>query len=116
MPLPIQMWVYACSKCEWKDFHQAELCPRCHSKIVKSSSTGVGKVATFTVIRYPPKGFEGEAPYIVALIDIENGPRVIGRIAASPDEIEVGSKVGLSADRKGILEFHALSNQSSSAA
>jgi uncharacterized OB-fold protein len=57
------------------------------------------------VIRYPPKGFEGEAPYVVAIIDIENGPRVIGRISTSPNEIEVGSEVELTGNRNHVLKF-----------
>ncbi len=101
-----QIMVYLCSKCDWKDFHAAETCPRCHSKIAKSATTGRGKVATFTVIRYPPKGFEGKAPYIVALVDLENGPRVIGQISANPDEIELGTAVEVAKLENGILDFH----------
>jgi uncharacterized OB-fold protein len=97
--------VYACSKCSWKDIHPADNCPRCHSPIVKSQCPGIGKVATFTVIRYPPSGFEQEAPYVVALIDIDSGPRVMGRISANPDEIEISSTVTLKQSNNGVLEF-----------
>jgi uncharacterized OB-fold protein len=68
------------------------------------------------VIRYPPKGFEGEAPYVVAIIDIENGLRVMGRISTSPDRIEVGSEVELTGNRNHVLEFRVPSRQGSVAA
>ncbi len=67
--------------------------------------SGKGKVATFTVIRYPPKGFENESPYVVALIDLEMGPRVIGRIAASPERLRIGTEVHLVHNANGVLEF-----------
>jgi uncharacterized OB-fold protein len=74
---------------------------------------GEGRVATFTVIRYPPKGFEEEAPYIVALIDIDDGPRIIGRILAKPGEVEVGSAVTLAGSRTEYFEFRLIAHQGS---
>jgi uncharacterized OB-fold protein len=105
MSSPSHIVVYVCSKCSWKDINPADNCPHCHSPVVESQCPGLGKVATFTVIRYPPKGFEEEAPYVVALVDIESGPRVIGRVSANPDRIEVGSTVALKENRNGVLEF-----------
>ena len=67
--------------------------------------TGTGRVVSFTVVRYPPRGFENQAPYVVAIIDIENGPRVIGRVSNSPDELEIGSQVSLKSAKGGKLEF-----------
>jgi uncharacterized OB-fold protein len=105
MSTPSDIVVYVCSKCAWKDIHLADDCPRCRSPVVQSRCSGIGKVATFTVIRYPPKGFEDEAPYVIALVDIDGGPRVIGRISASPDEIEIGSTVALEQNKNSVLEF-----------
>jgi scaffold protein (connect acetoacetyl-CoA thiolase and HMG-CoA synthase) len=65
----------------------------------------VGRVVTFTAIRYPPKGFENQAPYVVAIIDIEKGPRVIGRVSNSGDEVKIGANVVLKSRREGSLEF-----------
>jgi uncharacterized OB-fold protein len=110
---PAQIVVYECPKCSWEDFHAAVTCPRCHAKVLKSVFAGLGKLATFTVIRHPPKGFEAEAPYIVGLVDIDNGTRVIGRISADPDEIEIGSAVAIAVNRDGVLEFRLLAHQAS---
>jgi uncharacterized OB-fold protein len=64
-----------------------------------------GKIVTFTVIRSPPLGFENQAPYVVALIDIENGPRVMGRVATNPDGLQIGQSVQFVGSRNGALEF-----------
>jgi len=37
-----------------------------------------GQIRTFTVIRVPPVGFE--APYILALVELEDGPWVLGNL------------------------------------
>jgi uncharacterized OB-fold protein len=66
---------------------------------------GKGRISTFTVVRYPPKGFENESPYVVALIDIDNGPRVIGRVTDSPELMEIGKYVSFSRTKNGALEF-----------
>jgi uncharacterized OB-fold protein len=67
--------------------------------------TGNGRIVSFTVVRYPPKGFEDQAPYVVAIIDMDDGPRVIGRVSKSPDDLEIGSSVSLKSNEGGILEF-----------
>ena len=46
---------------------------------------------TYTAIRYPPKGFEDQAPYVVAIINLKKGPRVIGRILNAADGVKIGS-------------------------
>ena len=60
---------------------------------------------TFTVVRYPPKGFENQAPYTVAIIDLENGLRVIGRLSKSSEDVKIGGTVSLTSSREDALEF-----------
>ena len=104
MSLP-QVAIYVCRKCGWADFHPVSHCPRCLGDIMQMTITGEGRIVTYTTIRYPPKGFENQAPYVVAIIDLEKGPRVIGRITNSVDEAEIGSPVSLSSSKEGTLEF-----------
>jgi uncharacterized OB-fold protein len=69
--------------------------------------SGKGKIATFTVVRYPPAGFEQEGPYIVALVDLEDGPRVIGRIKANLDGLQTSQAVRYVGKADGALRFEA---------
>jgi uncharacterized OB-fold protein len=73
--------------------------------VKESTFEGKGKIVTYTAIRYPPKGFENRVPYVVAIIDIENGPRVIGRVSNSVDDVKIGSVVSLNSAKEGVLEF-----------
>jgi len=70
---------------------------------------GNGKIETYTIIRYPPRGFENQTPYVVAIINIENGPKVIGRISATPENVAVGDGVSLRTIKDGVLEFQLAS-------
>ncbi len=102
---PLQIVSYVCQKCGWADFYPAETCPRCSNNTNQTAFPGVGKVVTFTAIRYPPKGFENQAPYVVAIIDIEGGPRVIGRLSNSSDSVKIGAAVVLKSRKESVLEF-----------
>jgi hypothetical protein len=95
---------YSCSKCNWSDVFAVDVCPRCHSSVEEERFSGHGKVVTFTMIRYPPEGFENEAPYVVALIDLDSGPRVIGRIV-EPAALQIGQTVSFLRKSNGALEF-----------
>jgi uncharacterized OB-fold protein len=96
---------YKCVNCTWSDFFATKACPRCLSEVKEVMFSAQGKVATFTVIRYPPRGFEKEAPYVVALIDLDGGPRVIGRITAGANEVSVTQVVHYTGTAEGALQF-----------
>jgi len=105
MTTPPQVTIYVCQKCGWTDFHATSQCPRCNANIDPKVIAGEGEVVTYTAIRYPPKHFEDQAPYVVAIIDLNRGPRVIGRISNTAEEVKIGDRVSLSSSTDGTLEF-----------
>jgi uncharacterized OB-fold protein len=53
-----------------------------------------GNVITYTVIHVPPSGFEDQSPYALALVELDNGVRVMGQVVdCDPDEVEIGMAV-----------------------
>jgi hypothetical protein len=94
-----------CPKCQWSDFFKAQVCSRCLTELSAVFFQGRGRIVTFTVIRYPPVGFEEQAPYVVAIIDLNVGPRVIGRVNANPEDVKIGSNVDFTREAAGALEF-----------
>jgi uncharacterized OB-fold protein len=56
-------------------------------------SAGSGTVHSYTVLHYPKiPGYEFPLP--VALVDLEEGTRIVANVVGcSPDEIEIGMKV-----------------------
>ena len=48
--------------------------------------SGAGTIASFTVIRVAPQGRGGEVPYAVAVVRLEEGVSLLGRIVDIPFE------------------------------
>jgi len=85
-----------CEDCGRFRYPPSPLCRQCLS--LKSSwvkSKGTGTVFSYVVYHQAfHKGFQEEIPYIVALIDLEEGVRLVSRIKNCPIEaVSIGMKV-----------------------
>ncbi len=83
-----------CDSCGRYQFYPRIVCSHCCADTLTwRAASGRGKVASFTVVRrgisraYP-------APYIVALIDLEEGPRMMSSLVdVDPDAVTAGAAV-----------------------
>ena len=85
--------VLRCADCGRVDSPGRAVCAGCLStRLEPDRVAGSGRLATWTTIRRAPTRFRDEAPYEVAVVDLDAGLRVTGRLAtgASP---EVGVRV-----------------------
>jgi hypothetical protein len=75
-----------CGSCGNITFPPKGLCRVCGSRdLAAADLKGRGVIRTFTVVRVAPEGFN--PPYIVAMVELEEGPFVIGNLeGVSPDE------------------------------
>lgn len=63
-------------------------------KIESFRFSGNGKVFSFSEVFVPPAGYELEAPYVLAIIELEEGARVTGQIVGVSDaDVKIGDKV-----------------------
>jgi len=83
-----------CSGCGRYQFYPRNLCSHCSGReLVWRDASGRGRVATFTVVR---RGVSPayEAPYIVALIDLAEGPRMMSWLVdTGPEDVVIGAPV-----------------------
>jgi len=85
-----------CTACGMHHFPPRYLCPKCWSNELEwIKATGKGVVYSFTVMhRAPMPAFVKRAPYVVALIDLEEGPRMMANILGDDAlETKVGERV-----------------------
>jgi uncharacterized OB-fold protein len=85
-----------CEACEHFHFYPRVVCPHCGShRIVWSPASGRGKVYSFTQVhRAPSSAFEGGLPYIVAVIELDEGPHLMSSIVGcEPSRVTVGMPV-----------------------
>ena len=81
-----------CKACRLKRFFPRHLCPACWSDETEwVEASGRGTVHAVTIVRRAPSpAFRDKVPYVVALVDLEEGPRMLTNI------------VGLNAERAHI--------------
>ena len=77
-----------CKSCDHYWFPPSQRCPNCLSPdFAWAESSGRGKVYSFVVFhRVFHPAFETEVPYVVALIELEEGPRLLSNIIGIPPE------------------------------
>ncbi len=71
-----------CASCSQFWFYPRARCPHCWSPdFTWEEVSGLGTVYSFTVIRRAPTpAFTPAVPYVVALIDLDEGPRVMSNV------------------------------------
>ncbi|MBC7164295.1 MAG: Zn-ribbon domain-containing OB-fold protein [Roseovarius sp.] len=85
-----------CGDCGKHHFYPRAVCPYCHSdKLRFDTVSGRGKVHTFTIARRPAgPAFADDVPYVVALIELDEGPRMMSRIQTDdPEKVHIGARV-----------------------
>ncbi len=94
--------VSACGDCGHRFLPPGPCCPRCWStRLARQEVSGRGRVQSFAVYRrtYHP-GMP--APYVVALIELDEGPRLISNVVGcAPEEVAIEMQVEVRFERAG---------------
>ncbi len=71
-----------CKKCNHLFFFPREVCPVCLSpELEYAQVSGKGRLHTFTVVHQPGNpAFNDDVPYIYAVIQLDEGPRMISNL------------------------------------
>jgi uncharacterized OB-fold protein len=89
------LMIQRCTRCGRHQFYPRILCRRCLSTVEWIASTGRGRVYSCTTIhRATSPVFQSQVPYVIALIDLTEGVRVMGRIVGCPpQDVRIGQDV-----------------------
>jgi uncharacterized OB-fold protein len=85
-----------CKSCGYQTFPPRADCPQCMSGDFEYTEyNGKGEIYTYTVIAAAPTGFDDEVPYTVAVVDLEEGGRLVAWLGDTipRDDAEVGMPV-----------------------
>ncbi len=84
-----------CLACGQVVFHPRRHCTCCTSgELEWRDSSGAGTVYTYTVIRQNGHPFfRARIPYVLGMIDLDEGFRMLAEIAAEPDAVRVDQRV-----------------------
>lgn len=93
-----------CGHCGELAIPPKEFCPGCqHRAWTQVPLAGRGTVVSFTVIRVPPRGAPAPAPYAVAVVKLDEGVSLLGRLVDIPLE---SLKAGLPVTFRPLLAEH----------
>ncbi|HDN18254.1 MAG TPA: Zn-ribbon domain-containing OB-fold protein, partial [Candidatus Bathyarchaeota archaeon] len=85
-----------CLTCGKVYFPPRTICPNCRrkGKLTDYKLKGEGKILTFTVIHVAPEDFKRQAPYIMAIVKLDEGPKITTQIVnCKLEEIHIGMRV-----------------------
>ncbi len=84
-----------CRSCGHRQFYPRALCTACGADPEWAEASGRGTVHTFTVVRqYGGRPFRDELPYVVAIVELEEGVRMMGNVTGcDPESVEIGMQL-----------------------
>ena len=99
--------VQRCTTCGNHQLYPRWRCLRCRGEVQWVEASGGGTVYSFTVIRQNfSRSFRDLLPYVVALVDLDEGPRVMTNVVGcDPDDVRIGMPVR--------VRFEAVNDESS---
>ncbi len=81
-----------CKSCGVLYFPQRRICLECgKAEFEDKQLSGKGKIASWTVIRAAPTGFE--SPYAIGVVQLEEGPMLSSQITGPLNNIQTGKPV-----------------------
>lgn len=92
-----ELWMQRCDDCAQFYFYPRPFCRFCGGSNVEwRQLAGTGTLYSFVINHLPAPGFEAESPYVIALVDVTEGPRMMTNlinVPATPESITVGMPV-----------------------
>jgi len=85
-----------CSSCGYVQFPPRHVCPKCWSDSAEwISSGGEGQVYSFSIVRRAPTpAHAAKVPYVIAMIELIDGPRMIANIVGDDAlGVSIGDRV-----------------------
>ncbi len=84
-----------CAKCGAKYFPPRQVCDSCRgTELDAYQFSGRGELYSFTTVFQAPQGYEGNLPYVVGMVKLEEGPMVEAQMTdCAADDLKIGQRV-----------------------
>lgn len=90
-----ELVIQYCEACDRFEFYPRPMCRSCAGELTWRQASGLGTIYSFTIVRQsktPP--FDQIVPYVVALVDLDEGPRMMTNVVDCPaDSVTIGQRV-----------------------
>ena len=76
-----ELLLQRCKECGKTYCPPRPFCPECASRSVEAfKASGKGRLYSYIINHRPAPGFEDDAPYAIAVVELEEGPRLMSNI------------------------------------
>jgi len=102
----MQIEIRHCPSCSEKFLADVDLCPACLqvTPTERMEINGFGKIYSFSRVHVAPEQFKNIVPYYLAIIDLDEGPRMMGRIQTQDgDHVRIDAPVELISTEDGYV-------------
>ncbi len=83
-----------CKACGSAHFPPRAVCKGCGGEAMDQFKfSGSGNILSYTTIHTAPDGFEKQAPYVIALIKLDEGPVISSQVVGNPESVAIDKKV-----------------------
>lgn len=91
-----KLMIQRCADCDKFIFYPRIICPHCYSEQVSwVEASGLGRIHSYTVIHRAAPPFNEQAPYVVAIIELNEGVRMVSRVVGDRDKISIDKQVSV---------------------
>jgi len=91
-----ELLLQRCEACHKFIYYPRPRCPYCFSdRLAWEQCSGAGKLYSFTVVRRAASRAFADAPYVLAIVELAEGPRMTTNIEAPPEQLRVDMPVSV---------------------
>jgi uncharacterized OB-fold protein len=89
-----ELWLQQCNDCHQHIFYPRSICPHCFSEEINwVKSEGTGTIYSYTVVHRGIGAFKEQVPFVVAIVELDEGVRMMTRIKEDSRELKIDEKV-----------------------
>ena len=98
-----ELRIQHCNVCSEAVFYPRSICPHCHANSLSwIVASGKGTIYSYTITHQGFGPFATDVPFVVAIVELEEGVRMMSRIVDTPRErIAVGAAVKVTFESVG---------------
>lgn len=91
-----KLLIQHCDDCNKYIFYPRSICPHCFSNNISwRNAKGTGKIYSFTIVHQAFGPFKNETPFVVGVVELDEGVRMMTRIIGDQENIAIDKRVSV---------------------
>jgi uncharacterized OB-fold protein len=99
-----ELRIQRCRACNRAYFYPRPFCPHCSSRDVEwFTASGRGRLHTYVIAHRGPPGFRDATPYVIAVVELDEGPRMMSNVIGvepTPEALPVDLRLEATFERQ----------------